>query len=231
MEHEQDREKQRVVQYLRNVHPGQRIHRNMMEKYLPHHSSRLLTLLEDDEQIQELVCPLVDIYSPSERSHDRYTFPLLRRRFSMSERTCAVVDLNNLSWTIRPETIPNLLEDLYEWGVTRQHIVADANIHERLSTDLLQFLAHAPYAVEVTIAPTGVPADRIILEHVRQEESFVVSNDTFRDWRKTFPDLRRSLWRRRVPVTRTREEESVHGYTLGDAGIELANAPKKHIGT
>ncbi len=213
----------RIVQYLTTIHPGQRIHRMMMEKYLPDHSSRLLELMVDDEEIQKMVCPLDTGTASSRSAPVRYSFPLLRRRFSGNERFCAVVDLNNLAWTLPPPVILILLNDLFQWGVSRQHLVSDASIPKYLPAEIRESLTRLPGTQQVITAPAGVPADRIILEVLQQEEGFVLSNDTFRDWRTSFPQLRRSLWRRRVTVQR--DEQLASGYTLGDAGIELTNPP------
>lgn len=67
-------------------------------------------------------------------------------------------------------------------------IYFDQSIHQHLSDGDLTFLADA---AQVIIAPSGTPADALLLDASAQGRIQIVSCDKFREWRSNHRQLRR----------------------------------------
>ncbi|WP_143559183.1 hypothetical protein [Alkalispirochaeta americana] len=146
----------------------------------------------------------------------------LRRRFSPRERRGAVVDLNNLLWTLDYATLLRVLETLQAFGVHNLALVADATIYGLISREELASLADRVQEVEVV--PSGTPADLRILERAEAGPALIVSSDMFRDWRKSSSWRRRTIWRLRVSLQRN--PDAWRGFSFGDSEVELADPPR-----
>lgn len=146
----------------------------------------------------------------------------LRRRFSPGERLGAVVDLNNLLWTLGYAAAPGVIQALRDYGVRNMLLLADANVLELISREELSALEALVQKVEVV--PRGTPADLRILERAEEDPALIVSKDMFRDWRKTSSWRRRTIWRLRVPLERT--PGGAREFSFGEVQVELADPPR-----
>ncbi|MFW5827342.1 MAG: hypothetical protein ACOCU4_04585 [Alkalispirochaeta sp.] len=163
-----------------------------------------------------------------------------RRRWSLDEPRRGVLDLNNLVWTFRPGmgTEPPRVAPLFEvvrylrsLSVARLIGIADANLaHTVTDTDLLSAFRDA--LDEMHTAPAGVPADELILTAAEDAAPYggalIFSNDRFRQWRKSSPWRRRTVWRVLVPVRPPGaggESPAERQFDLGDPGWELRDPP------
>ncbi|MCG3266993.1 hypothetical protein [Yoonia sp. I 8.24] len=70
----------------------------------------------------------------------------------------------------------------------------DANVGYKLSKKRANDQAMAAElglpADDVTLVPSGTPADPILLKHAAEDDMRVVTNDRFLDWKQDFPKLR-----------------------------------------
>ena len=212
--------------HLLTVHQGQRVRLNTLLRRRIE-SARVGALLRDREELihhlnrepalAELVCT-----GALEAGADTGAATLiLRRRFSREERQRAVVDLNNLIWTLSPAVIVRVLEELRRCGVHSIHGVGDANLPFLADPEVMELLREA--LDTLTISPGGTPADLIILEDAERNGSIIVSSDMFRDWRRSSPWRRRNIHRLRVPVVSRAGLEDE--FSFGEAGVELRAAP------
>ena len=115
---------------------------------------------------------------------------------SKAARRSIIIDGSNVMFwdggTPRAETVRAVVETLGREGY---HSVVwfDANAGYKLfgryagPRDLAPYLGVPPR--QVFVAPKGVPADPLVLEAARKLRARVVSNDRFRDWRESFPEL------------------------------------------
>ena len=155
----------------------------------------------------------------------------VRRRWSREERRGAVIDLNNLVWSVGSESVRPVLCRLRSLGLGALVGVGDANLpyvwHEATQEALALGLD------ELHVAPSGTPADTLILALAEDRDLLVVSNDRFRDWRGGRRWRRRHLWRLRLPVHPTTVPPYPHlekagsepWFDFGEAGCELLDAP------
>ncbi|MEP3347330.1 MAG: hypothetical protein ABJN34_07315 [Litoreibacter sp.] len=104
---------------------------------------------------------------------------------------------NVMYWGGEPPTLDPVIgaiEVLMERGIV-PHVVFDANVGHvvfkgsKRADELAQMLKIP--AAQVSIVDKGSQADRHLLSAARAEGGQVVSNDLFRDWAKTFPEVRR----------------------------------------
>lgn len=156
-----------------------------------------------------------------------------RRRWTPRERRGAVVDISNLLWTFRrratgepPRLAPVLaaLAPLREVGLHELIGVGDANLlHAAADPEMLRPLEDA--LERLVLAPAGIPADPVIFDIARDVDVLIVSNDGFRDWRRSSTWRRREIWRRRVPL-RPHPEDPAGSYDLGEAEWELRDPPE-----
>lgn len=204
-----------LAELLRTVHPGQRVRCNTLLA-LRISDPLVEAVLRNREWLSSVACDWFGHRVIAEAICAEGTV-ILRRRLSQDERSRAVVDLNNLVWTVEPARAVVVLETLRRYGVGHITGVGDANLPYLVSRLHLETLGTACDLVE--IAPGGVSADGLILERARDVPSLVVSNDTFRDWRRTAKWCRRVLWRVRVPVAR--DPSMPEGFSFGDIGVEL----------
>lgn len=165
---------------------------------------------------------------------------LVRRRWDPDEPRRGVLDINNLVWTFRPGTgtEPPRVAPLFEvvrylrsLSVERLIGISDANlIHTVTDAELLPEFSAA--LDEMHTAPAGVPADELILTAAEDAAphggALIFSNDRFRQWRKSSPWRRRTLWRVLVPVrplSAEAETSAERQFDLGDPGWELRDPP------
>lgn len=180
----------------------------------------LRTLLSDDDAVRQRLS------SPAFRDLIVGTDDgsLLRRQLSNEERRRAIVDVNNVVWTLRSAapsiaSIDEVLRYLRERGVTSIIGVADANVRyvvadpDRIDDVVSRF-------DDFVYAESGTPADERIIEIAAGIPSFIVSNDRFREYRKRNGRPRSNLWR--VLATIKRTEEGV--LQLTGAGNDLNEA-------
>lgn len=143
-----------------------------------------------------------------------------RRRFGEEERERAVLDLSNVAWTIgatEAGSIGLLVELLGELGVERCIGVADANLPHRISDfDRLHQLLD-----ELLVVDGGTPADPTVLDRAEQEGALIVSNDRFRDWKKSSAWRRRNIERLRCPLSYLLGSDGSPVIDLGLAEDEL----------
>jgi hypothetical protein len=160
-----------------------------------------------------------------------------RRRWTREERRGAVVDLSNLLWTFRrratgeaPRLAPVIaaIAWLRHRGLDQLIGVGDANLlHVAVDADDPESVHHLEDALDrLVLAPGGVPADPILLDIARDADLLIVSNDTFREWRRSSTWRRREIWRRRVPL-RPHRDDPAGSYDLGEAGWELLDPPEQ----
>lgn len=143
-----------------------------------------------------------------------------RRRFLGEERRRAVLDLSNLFWTIggtEAEALAPLLEYLGDLGIVRTIGVADANLP--YSVRNFDGLRHV--LDELVPVSGGEPADPTILDRAERERALIISNDRFRDWKKSSRWRRRNIERLRCPLTYRAENCGPARFDLGRAADEL----------
>lgn len=200
-------------------------------------SEELMRLAEDEQRLTAVLSREVSLQKVAYRRGDgRFA----RRRWSPTEPTRGVLDLNNLVWTFRhaamaesPRVAPllELIRYLRTLPVVHLVGVADANIsHTAGDAELLPELSAGLDAMH--IAPAGVPADELILtaaqDAAAQGGALIYSNDRFRQWRKGSAWRRRTIWRILVPVRppATGDQDSAERqFDLGDPGWELLDPP------
>lgn len=208
--------------HLLSVHPGQRVRLNTLLRR-PVQSSRVERLLRDREALRAAVgaisslCAIV--CTGCLEGEDESL--ILRRRFDPEERVRAVIDLNNLLWTVTPEVLQRALLELRRCGVEVLHGIGDANLPFLVSEGVLGMLRET--LDTLALAPGGTPADQLILRAAEREKSLILSNDMFREWRRTSSWCRRNIHRLRVPLLHRPHSE--RGYSFGEAGIELSSPP------
>lgn len=181
-------------------------------------------LLEDPFQFTATVCSTPVLHRLAYRHSDTVA---ARRRWTPEERAGAVLDINNLLWTFRPpgrfdtvspedavRRIVEAVDRLRAVGVETIRGVADASIRSLVNP--ADGLASRLDGLE--IAPSGTPADEIILAAVSASPTLIVSNDRFREWRRRTPGVRRALWRLRVPLV-----VADGSWSFGDPERELAD--------
>lgn len=149
---------------------------------------------------------------------------LLRRQLSDEERENAVVDVNNVVWSLRSAapsiaTVNEIVDYLRRRGVNYVIGVADANIRY-IVTDPERIEDVASRFDDFVYAESGTPADERIIEIASGTPSFVVSNDRFREYRKRDGWSRSTLWRVLATIERTDEG----ALRLGGAGNDLDKA-------
>lgn len=145
-----------------------------------------------------------------------------RRCFSSHEREGAVIDLSNVFWTIagsKAESIEPVVTMLRSLGIKRVIGVADANLRHLVSG----FEQLGVLLDELVVVEGGTPADPEILDRAERDGMIIVSNDRFREWKKSSPWRRRNTERLRVPITipRTTSGETTGAIDLGLAADEL----------
>ncbi len=149
-----------------------------------------------------------------------------RRRWNRPERRRAVVDLSNLAWTFRVKgsrpTVAALLPVvafLRSLNIEEIHGIADANIrHVVDDPDSISELAVA--LDELTIVEARQPADPAIIDTALRWGSLIVSNDRYREWKRSSAGRRRAVWRIVVPLRPAAHNRS-DIYDLGEPGAEL----------
>lgn len=143
-----------------------------------------------------------------------------RRRFAGEERTGAILDLSNLFRTIggtEADALRPFLSYLRKLGILRTVGVADANLPYAIRDfDLLETLLD-----ELILVGGGEPADPTILDRAEREGALIISNDRFRDWKKSSPWRRRNTERLRCPLTYRALEDGDDRFDLGLAEDEL----------
>ena len=214
-----------LEQLCASVHPGKRIRpvtllRNRIEfpevRALLRNFSAFRNAVETMRGLSSLACTgLPDPDGPP---------IVLRRRFAPEERRAAVLDLNNLVWSLEESRICLVVEELRRCGVESVQGVGDAN---------LPFLVDPGTLAEIrsvldglVLAAGGNPADGIILDEAETRRAMIVSNDMFRDWRRTSAWRRRNIHRLRVPVTLSGLGD--RSFSLGEPGLELRSPPLVH---
>jgi hypothetical protein len=155
-----------------------------------------------------------------------------RRRWTREERRGAVVDISNLLWTFRrratgepPRLAPVVaaVGSLRKQGLETLVGVGDANLlHVAVDPGTAEPLERV--LDRLVLAPPGIPADPILLDIARDLDILIISNDTFREWRRSSAWRRREIWRRRIPL-KPHPEDPAGSYHLGDAGWELLDPP------
>ncbi|WP_170788905.1 NYN domain-containing protein [Ruegeria lacuscaerulensis] len=111
-------------------------------------------------------------------------------------RKWAVVDGSNvMHWKDGEpslETVRDVVEKLSQAGYT-PGVVFDANVGYKVSD---RYLDHRVLARRlslpkdrVLVAPSGTPADPLVLQAATDYRGFVVSNDRFRDWSEDFSQI------------------------------------------
>ena len=219
----------RLADLVRSVPPGQRITLNNLRIALRRGavgrpSPELEEALADPARLRDTV--LAD---------DRlrclaFAMPdgLGRRRWTGEERRRAILDVNNLVWTLRHRDagaparlapVEKVVLRLRSLGCREIVAVADANLSHLVRDDPALLKS---WCDRVEVAPGGTPADVILLEIARDAGGLVVSNDRFRDWRRASQWHRRSLWRLRMPVKAAAGAASFH---FGEAEAELRDSP------
>ena len=220
------------------VHPGARIRLMTLRKSLSRPAARLqreidVTVggglseaLRDPVRFSDLV--LHDTRLTRVLFRDR-TGAWWRRRFSAQERTRAVLDLNNAYWTLagpravgsnlglRVAVIEPLVAELRRLGVVTLIGVADANLPYLVdrSTELEETLD------ELVIVAGGTPADGEILDRAERHPSLIVSNDRFRDWKRSSRWRKRNIERLRVPIGFERDADGTYRIDCMLAADEL----------
>lgn len=128
--------------------------------------------------------------------------------------TAAILDVNNLVWTLsRPSiglphrlaALQPVIAQLRARGIEEVVAVADANIaylvadvNGNASGDVPEVLRGS--IDRFIVVATGEPADRTILDLARELDAWIVSNDHFREWKKRDKWVKRNAWKRRVTV-------------------------------
>ncbi len=208
---------------LRKTHPGKRIRPATLLRYriVCREAADLLRKPRDLAIAINTTPPLSAVACADPEPCDGGTPIILRRRFLGEERRRALLDLNNLVWTLEPEMLITVIGALRQFGVTLLHGVGDANLPYQVDRDVLDKLRSTLDSLE--IAPGGTSADGIILDRAEEMGAMIVSNDMFRDWRRTSPWRRRNIHRLRVPVVRDDRESD--RFSFGDVAIELRRIP------
>lgn len=146
---------------------------------------------------------------------------IYRRLISREEAKRAILDINNLVWSLNSQTpriaaVASVVERLRALGVDEIVGVADANIvHTVVDAEEIDAVAASLDRYEVV--ERGETADRRVIEIAQEGHGFVVSNDRFRDWRRHDGWVRSDLWRLRVPCVIGRSGE----LELGMVGLQL----------
>ena len=110
--------------------------------------------------------------------------------FDALDRMKIVVDGSNVAWgggsrvegdIPKTENLELVLQALEKKGFDKIITVVDASLkHEIDDKRLFQSLKKRYGIVE---SPAGTDADQFIIEHVINNKCFLISNDTFRDWK------------------------------------------------
>jgi len=215
-----------LAELLEEIHRGQRVHPRSLRRLAgrkrwntrePAVRSVLAVLEDDGETVRRIIedAALRSLVVPLGAR------VLLRRRLNPPERLRAIVDVNNVVWSVggaerRIALLPDLVTHLRGLGIRDVIGVADANlpyvIGDRDSLDRVRDLFDRFETV-----PAGTPADARILRVLPREPGIIVTNDRFRDWRRTAPIRRGDLQRLLAPFTR-RDDRS---FSLGDLEYEL----------
>lgn len=209
---------------LSTVHPGQRIRAHTLLRHRVKDPA-VADLLRDPSGLAHAVTtvPALSEIACAGAEAGTDTVIILRRRFDPWERSRAVVDLNNLFWTIAPETVSAVFRELRRCGVGIITGIGDANLPFVAREGFLEELRTV--TDDLLLAPGGTPADGIILERARLDQAIILSNDMFRDWRRTSSWCRRNIHRLRVPVIAARKPGVEPPFSFGPAAIELRNPP------
>ncbi len=118
---------------------------------------------------------------------------ILARLLKRKPRSWAVVDGSNvMHWKDgepRIETVREVVERLTGAGLTPD-VVFDANVGYKIKGRYLHHNALADLLNlpedRVMVAPSGTPADPLVLQVAKDYGAIVVSNDRFRDWAEEF---------------------------------------------
>lgn len=207
---------------LESVHPGKRIRTGtLLRGPIVHPAVEMV--LRDPSLLISLVesVPVLSAVACFGILKTEDSPVVLRRRFSRWERTRAIVDLNNVIWTLEADRLVTVISELRRYGVNRIVGVGDANFPHLISAG--QYSAVRARLDALHIAPHGTPADPIILTHAELENAMIVSNDMFRAWRRSSPWRRRNIYRLRVPVVRAPGTDS--GFSFAEPGLELQSPP------
>ncbi|MFP4152894.1 MAG: hypothetical protein ACLFR8_00715 [Alkalispirochaeta sp.] len=211
---------------LEEIHPGQRVHPRTLRRLagrkrwdtrepavrtvldLLQNDAKTVHRITGDAVLRKLVVPFGDT-------------ALLRRRLNPLERSRAVVDVNNVVWSVgggerRLSSLYGLVAHLRRLGIREVIGVADANLPFVVGDEESLEAVHGLFDRFETV-PAGTPADARILRVLTLEPGIVVTNDRFRDWRRTAPIRRSDLQRLLAPFIR-RDDGSI---SLGDLEYEL----------
>ena len=126
----------------------------------------------------------------------------------------AVIDVNNVVWTLSRPTVGvfhrlaalvPVVRALRECGISEVVAVADANIGHLVADAGQSTSSGVPDVLKGSIdrfivVAAGEPADRTILNLARERDAWIVSNDHFREWKRRDRWVKRNAWKRRVTV-------------------------------
>ena len=156
-----------------------------------------------------------------------------RRRWEVSERRGGVLDLNNLLWScghdhshdaFSLQPVEAIVTYLRTYGVTRLIGVADGNLPYLLA-DPSEITSLTDQIGPLVYPPKGRSADPTVLECAEATGGLIISNDRFRQWRKSSGWRKRHLWRLRLPFLPHVDGEGTLRYLHGEYGAELEDPP------
>lgn len=215
------------------VHPGQRLRLNTL---------RVLAARSGLHNVEQALASPAAFVEVIERSAELGCLVVRdaqgawwRRRWTAAERGSVVVDLSNVLWTcrsrdpvsgdssdappgrvLRASSAVPVLHRLAALGLGPIHLVADHSLPSMLR-DPAGLADLQKVADSLTVAPPGTPADPLLFELAREHPCLILSNDRFRDWRRSSSWHRRTLHRIRIPF--------VAPDSFGEAEAELLNPP------
>lgn len=207
---------QRLRDAIHRVHPGQTV----KTATLAHGG-----LIIEPDTLREAVrtdpaCRAAAYCSPNGR--------VVRRRLQPAESGQALIDLNNVAWTLRARTntvgppvarLVAVVAALRALGVIWVGGIGDANLSYAVADpDALSTLERELDLYR--LAPRGTRADELLLAEADARGAWILSNDRFRDWKKSGGRKRRDLWRLTFGIAARAD-----GFDLGELAEELTHEP------
>lgn len=110
-------------------------------------------------------------------------------RFEPTNQGRILVDGSNVLFWRAEQADPHLPELVVQALLARRFrpvVFFDNSIHHHMTTDALNMIRAK---VEVVLAPSGTPADQLLLDACNGGRHQIVSLDRFRAWRTMYPRL------------------------------------------
>lgn len=199
----------RLADLVGEIHPGQPVYPQTLRAIFGRQSwdidrddvADLKAALEDQPRLEEL------LHSPTLQKviYQRDDNLWARRRLHRGERDRAIVDVNNVVWTLGSgaptvASVEIVINHLRERGVAQLIGIADANLrHTVRDRDRIQRITDAFDRFEC--AESGTTADQRIIVVARETPCIIVTNDNYREYRKRDSWSRANLWRILTPIS------------------------------